>query len=327
MKPLRERNGFRVGLATIGIGLLVGALVIAISVIPFGKKSYTVMLAQTAGLRPKEDVQINGVPVGTIRSIAIAGKQVKVTFTVNKDIHLGPQTTADVKVATLLGTHLLAVKPRGSGDLPNDTIPMSQTSVPFNLQDVIEQGSAKLDEIDPKLIAQTLTTLTNELGPASDELGPALAGVTRFSTMVNARSDQFGELLTAARNVSDQLSRSSGDIIELMKQTNLVVSEVTARREAIHRLLVETTRLSKNLIATIDQTRADMKPALKALNDVLGTLHKQDKMLKGVLDTMAPALRYVANATGNGPWADLYLKSPALPPDDVTCKLGQGAGC
>ena len=322
MKPLRERNGFRVGLGTIGVGLLICGLVVAISVIPFGKDTYSVLLSQTAGLRAKEDVQINGVPVGQIRSIAIEGKHVRVKFTVDSDIHLGPQTTADVKVATLLGTHLLALKPRGSGDLPNDTIPMSQTSVPFNLQDVIEQGSAKLDEIDPKLIAQTLTTLTNELGPASDELGPALTGVAQFSSMVNARSEQFGELLTAARNVSDQLSRSSGDIIALMKQTNLVVSEVTARRDAIHRLLVETTRLSKNLVAIIDQTRADMKPALQALNDVLGTLHKQDDMLKGVLDTMAPALRYVANATGNGPWADLYLKSPALPPDDVKCNLG-----
>ena len=32
-----------------------------------------------------------------------------------------------------------------------------------------------------------------------------------------------------------------------MEQTNLVVSEVTARREAIHRLLVETTGLSDAL--------------------------------------------------------------------------------
>ncbi len=32
---------------------------------------------------------------------------------------------------------------------------------------------------------------------------------------------------------------------------------------------------------------------------------------------MAPAVRYVANAAGNGPWVDLFAARPALPADDV----------
>ncbi len=36
---------------------------------------------------------------------------------------------------------------------------------------------------------------------------------------------------------------------------------------------------------------------------------------------MAPAVRYVANATGNGPWADLFVDTPALPADDFSCRL------
>ena len=35
---------------------------------------------------------------------------------------------------------------------------------------------------------------------------------------------------------------------------------------------------------------------------------------------MAPAVRYVANATGNGPWVDLFTES-ALPADDVGCRM------
>ena len=37
---------------------------------------------------------------------------------------------------------------------------------------------------------------------------------------------------------------------------------------------------------------------------------------------MAPAIRYIANATGNGPFVDLYSKPPALPADDERCAAG-----
>src|SRR3546814_8149936 len=102
--------------------------------------------------------------------------------------------------------------------------------------------------------------------------------------------------------VHDATRIRSDDIITLMAQTNLVVSEVTARREAIHRLLVEATEVSRALTSIVNSTKGDLKPALEDLNDVLDFLNKEDDTLTRVLDVMAPAVRYVANAAGNGPW-------------------------
>ncbi|NGZ99903.1 MCE family protein [Nocardioides sp. W3-2-3] len=45
-----------------------------------------------------------------------------------------------------------------------------------------------------------------------------------------------------------------------MKQTNLVVSEITARREAIHRLLLATTDLAKSLNAVVKSTEGKAQP-------------------------------------------------------------------
>jgi phospholipid/cholesterol/gamma-HCH transport system substrate-binding protein len=320
MKSLESRDPFKLGLAAIAVGAVLGLLVLLLTVIPFGKHTYTAVLAQSAGLRPKEDVQVFGVRVGEVRSVELAGDRVKVSFTVKNDVHLGSRTTAAVKVATLLGTHILAVTPSGSGDLPDDTIPLARTSVPFNLQDVLDQGTHNLEQLDSSKLATLLTTMTKELSPSSDGVGPALEGVVRFSDAVASRSDQIGELLTAARSVTGQLSASSVDLIDLMKQTNLVVSEVTARRDAIHKLLVETTRLAGNVNAIIADTKADTQPALRALNGALAELRSQDKNLRGVLETMAPAVRYLANATGHGPYGNLYSKPPTLPPND-------GIGC
>ncbi|WP_310963735.1 MlaD family protein [Nocardioides terrisoli] len=324
MKALANRDPFRLGLVTIAVGVVLGLGVLLISVIPFGKSTYTAVLEQSAGLRAKEDVQVSGVRVGEVRSVKLVGSAVHVTFTVDKGIHLGSRTTAAVKVATLLGTHLLAVTPEGSGNLPHDTIPISRTSVPFNLQDVLDQGTHRVEQLDSAKLAKLFSTMARELAPSTQQFGPALQGVVRLSDDVARRSDQFGALLKAARSVTGQLSASSGDLIGLMKQTDLVVSEVTARRAAIHRLLVEARRLAHNVNAVIGQTKADVHPALRALNGALAELHRQDGTLRHVLDTMAPAVRYIANASGNAPYGDLHTYNNAgiIPPNDgIGCKL------
>ncbi|WP_367918043.1 MCE family protein [Nocardioides ginsengisoli] len=321
MKPMNERNPLRVGIVTLVVIGLIGAFVVYLSFATFGTDKYTAVLQHTAGLRKGEDVQVHGVVSGKVTGVELQGDHVLVTFALDSGIKLGDRSTATVKVATLLGTHYLEVDPHGSGSLASSQIPLDRTSVPYNLQDVIEKGSGALDELDPELLAKALTEMAGTLGASQNEIGPALQGVARLSEVVSKRSDQVGDLLVATRKVTDQLSASSQDIVGLMKQTNLVVSEITARREAIHRLLVETTDLSQALTAIVKSTDGKLKPALDDLNSVLATLNAQDKQLTHLLEVMAPAVRYVANATGSGPFLPLYVKPPAIPADDTTCKL------
>ena len=48
--------------------------------------------------------------------IELMDTNVEVSFVLDEDIDLGSETTAAVKVATLLGTHYLEVDPQGSAD-------------------------------------------------------------------------------------------------------------------------------------------------------------------------------------------------------------------
>ncbi|HWU22440.1 MAG TPA: MCE family protein [Nocardioides sp.] len=317
MKPMNERNPFRVGLVGIAVGLLLALGIVVISTVNFGTKTYIAELANTGGLRKGEDVEVHGVHEGKVTGIQIKGDHVEVKFALAKDINLGSLTTASVKVATLLGTHYLQVLPQGTGTLAGDSIPVDRTTVPYNLQDVIQKGSHSLEKLNAPVLANALTQMADTLGASQKSIGPALQGVARLSEAVANRSGQLGRLLTSARSVSAQLSDSSQDIIGLMKQTNLVVAEVTARKVAIHRLLVETTGLSQALTAIVQATNGKLRPALVDINDVISGLNQDKSQLQQVLTVMAPAVRYVANATGNGPYIDLYVKPPALPADNM----------
>lgn len=321
MKPMNERDPLRVGVLTLAVLALIGAAVVVLSVTTFGTRSYTAVLEHTAGLRTGEDVQVHGVISGEVTGIELQDDRVLVSFALDSDIELGSLSTATVKVATLLGTHYLEVDPAGDGALADDRIPLERTSVPYNLQDVLEEGAGALEELDPELLAEALTVMADTLGASKEEVGPALEGVARLSEVVERRSGQMGDLLAAARDVTDQLSTSSDDIVGLMEQANLVVGEITARKEAIRRLLDETTELSRALTAIVEGTEGKLQPALDDLDTVLATLNRQDRQLTRLLQVMAPAVRYVANATGSGPFIPLYLDPPAIPGDDSTCQL------
>lgn len=315
MKPLRDYDPFKIGIAVFCVIGLMGLGVVALSKASFGTRDRSVMLTQSAGLRAGELVEVHGVVSGKVKNVSLDGKQVKVDFALSKGIKLGSTSTAAVKVATLLGTHYLEIDPAGAGD--EDTIPVDRSSVPYNLQDVINQGSQSLGQLDPQALAKALTAMADTLDASATDVGPALQGIADLSAVITKRGEQTSQLLQAVKSVSDELNQSTPNLVQLMKDTNLVVQEITSRRQAIHDLFVQVTALAHSLDAVINQTKADLQPALKSINNVLDHLNSQDKLLTSALDKLAPASRYVANALGNGPWLDLNFNPPGLVPDSL----------
>lgn len=320
MTKLFDRtNTFGLGIASfvaLGVG---GLIILAISVIPFGSRTYHAELEHTAGLRAKEGVQVAGVEVGEVTKTRLEGHRVVIDFTMDKDIRLGSGTTAAVRVGTLLGTHYLAVMPKGTGQLANETIPASQTSVPFNLQDVIDEGTSAVEKIDGAKVAEALSVVADTLKAAGPGLAPALDGVARISSVINERKGQFAELLAASNSISKQLADSTDDLTALMKQSNLVIDELVRRRDEIHDLLRDIVSVTEAVNGILDDNEDELRPMLKNLNTVVDVLNERDADLKLALHKLSVTSRYFANATGDGPFINLYL--PENVPDKLRCGI------
>ena len=59
-------------------------------------------------------------------------------------------------------------------------------------------------------------------------------------------------------------------------------------------------------------SRADLKPALENLENVVQVLNKNEDNIDNSLRLMAPFYRVFANTLGNGPWFDTYIQN--MPP-------------
>jgi phospholipid/cholesterol/gamma-HCH transport system substrate-binding protein len=319
LERFSERTLGIVGVIVTVVGTL---FVAAISFVPFGQQEYTAILEHTAGIRVGEEVQVAGVGSGEVRGIELDGHQVRLSFTLDKDIRLGRSTTASVKVATLLGSHFLEVKPAGQGSLPDDTIPLSRTSVPFNLQDVIEGANGELDDLDTKTVSESLQVVADTLRDTPKETRAAIDGVARLSEVAARRSNQMSALLGSADQVTGQLARNSAEIIDLLKQSSLVLEELTKRRDVIHAMLIDARRLATEVQGVLADNEKELDPLMKDFSAALANLRKQEKNINASISGLATMAHYFANAAGNGPWIDLHV--PVGLPDNLTCGTGCG---
>ena len=127
-----------------------------------------------------------------------------------------------------------------------------------------------------------------------------------------SRNQQIGELLQNLHSVSGVLAARDQDLVSLMKNSDILLRALVARRVAVHTLLVSTSRFSRELTLLVQQTRGDLKPALQNLQGVVNVLLKNQSNLDESLRLMAPFYRVFANTLGSGPWFDTWIQN--LPP-------------
>ena len=92
---------------------------------------------------------------------------------------------------------------------------------------------------------------------------------------------------------------------------------------AVHKLLVSTSKFSRELTLIVKQYRADLKPALRNLQGVVGPAPREPKSLDQSLRLLAPFYRVFANTLGTGPWFDTWISRTSHP---VPATPGRGVG-
>jgi len=317
MKPFRERNPVIIG--AISIAVLAAALLVAFRAqdLPLigGGTTYTAAFSEAGGLKPKDEVRIAGVRVGQVSDIELEGDHVKVSFNVKTKSSFGTDTGAAIKVKTLLGDMFLSLEPAGKGQLDaDDEIPVDRTSSPYDVVAAFSGLATTAADIDTDQLAASLTTLADLTRNTPEEFRSALQGVSALSTNVAAKNDQINSLLQNLQRVSTVLDKRDQDIIALMQDSDVLFRALVARRDDIHNILVSTSTLAQELTKLVDQSRADLKPALSSLDSVVQVLNKNEDNIDNGLRLLAPFYRVFANTLGNGPWFDTYIQNiPPLP--------------
>lgn len=313
--PFRERNPVKIGAASILVIFLMILVAFKADSVPLigGGDTYYASFKESSGLKPNDEVRIAGVRVGKVSSVELKGDAVRVAFKIKTDSKFGTETRAEIKVKTLLGAMFLALIPEGSGQLKaGSTIGEDRTKPAFEVVAAFSGLAERADAINLDQLTESLNTLAEATANTPEELQSTLKGLSALSANVAARDEQVNLLLTNLKKVSGVLADRNQDIVALMTDGDVLLRALVARREAVHTLLVSTSKLSTELTSLVRQTRGDLKPALSNLTGVVSVLRKNQTNLDNSLRLLAPFYRVFTNTLGTGPWFDTWISN--LPP-------------
>ena len=137
--------------------------------------------------------------------------------------------------------------------------------------------------------------------------------------MITKRDEQIAELLKASESISGQLSESTGDLTQLMRESNRVIEELIKRRKAIRNLLADVSSITASIDGILADNADKLRPMLRDLDAVTKVLNARDDDLARATHNLAVASRYFANATGDGPFINLYFTDGV--PNKLRCGI------
>ena len=309
MKPFRERNPYAIGLISLAVLALVFVAAFFSDNLPIigGGTTYSADFTEDAGLQTGDDVRIAGVKVGKVTSIGLENDHVKVTFQV-KNAWVGDQSTADIKIKTLLGAKYLSVDPQGSNALNPDTaIPTSRTTSPYDVLDAFNGLSRTVGALNTDQLSQSFEVLSETFSNTPADVRNALNGLSALSKTISSRDQQLAQLLSNTGQISQTLASRDAQVQKLLDDGTLLLGMLQQREQAIATLLSGTKSLSAQLTGLVNDNQKQLNPVLTQLDQFTTMLQNNQTSLAQGITLLAPFARLFANTVGNGRWFDNYI--------------------
>jgi phospholipid/cholesterol/gamma-HCH transport system substrate-binding protein len=334
--PKRVRNGLA-GVVILVLIVLVGQSFTNVPML-FAQPVYYGQFTDTAGLNPGDKVRISGLEVGTIKSQEIEGDHVLMAFTIGAHV-IGTESRAAIRTETILGKRVLEIEPRGNKILQaNGTLPVGQTTTPYQLYDAIFDVTKAAEGWDIDTVKRSLNVLSETIDQTYPHLSAALDGVAKFSDTIGKRDEQFKHLLANANQVASVLGNRSEQINQLLVNARTLLAAINERGQAIDYLLSNVSQVSQQVQGLINDN-PNLNHVLTQLNTISDVLVKHKYDLADILTTASGFMGALAEALGSGPffkalfvnlvpyqilqpWVDAAFKKRGIDPEEFWRNAG-----
>ncbi|MEU1547665.1 MCE family protein [Nocardia sp. NPDC005745] len=315
------------------LGVIGGVLIVVLLVVSsvykllgVGEQSIKAEFVQAAGIRVGDKVNIAGVSSGRVVDAELEGSHVLLTLSVSDDVKLGPDARASIKMATLLGARYVDLEPGDGSGLKGKRIPVSNTTVPYNLADVVQVGTPKFEALDTKKLSDSLNLINEQMNGSPQLTAQALDSVGALAKVIDSRKAEVDTLLKNLDRVTRILGDNRNSILLVITQGEAIANRVMERQALLRQLLDNVAALTKQLEAIGAENNDQLGPTIQQLNTMAEGLQKNKDNLDRMLSIMPPTLRYLANSWGgSGPYGDVGL--PWLFPDNWLCFAQVIEGC
>ncbi len=274
-----------------------------------GQQRVRADFAEAGLIKVGDGVRVAGIPVGNVKKISLATDHTVVEMAITSSVHVGDESSAEVRLLTIVGGNYIELSPAGRDELGGSSIPVTRTTLPYNLIQTFAQAAPKLSRIDANPLRETLVQLRKGLGDNPGAVRGDLTVLSSMLTNLNARQDDFGALLRLASEYTAQLDANGDVITDLVHNLSSFLTEYSTFYERFNRAFNSLTLLLERVRGIASVYQSDIDPLVRQL----------DEIGRG----FGPALRRYTPLISQG--RDLITRLEKMVGPDGTVDVGGGA--
>jgi virulence factor Mce-like protein len=201
----------------------------------------TTRFPDASGLYSGFEVELNGVPVGTVTSTQLTDRATKVTMRIDPGTSVPNDVQSSVQIANDLGEQVVNLVPSRGGSAPplqsGAEVPAAPNQAPADVGAVVASATRLLKAIPAndlnKLIGELATSLQGQAG----NLRTLVNSGTTFSKEFVAYQQQFSELLANAPPSLDAITAVAPQVQQDLANTAALVQVLAQQKTGLHTLL------------------------------------------------------------------------------------------
>ncbi len=268
--------------ARVGIFVLLGLVVLTYFTFRvskwggIGERGYllTADFRTVAGLEPKADVKMAGVPIGKVEAIELAGDKARVVLRVREEVRIPADSTAAIQSQGLLGEKYIEIIPGKDAKALPPGGRFASTMTPTDLDEVVRKVSAISDDI--KKFTESLSgAFGGEEGKKalSDILRNVRETTDVLRTVVKGNEDRLNRILANVDSLSADLREISAANKEDLRATvaNLRSFSETLKKETPG-LAKKLEEMSERLSGVVGENRENLKASIENLRSASAKL-------------------------------------------------------
>lgn len=285
--------------------LVVGLVAVAAVVTGCGGKDGTYQLKMrvpdAAGLRADQDVKIDGVRAGTVRSVVLAkGDAAEITMDLEPGAApVGRQATGRIRSVSVLGEKYVDLSPDRDGTplRSGAWLPAGAEAVPVELDDVLNTLDGPTQARLRLLLVEGGTALTGRGDDVADLLRVLPRGMDQVGQLVNDASKDnraLERVVTAGDRVVADLSANRAALGRLVQTASAGFAATAERRRELGAAVAEappTLTQLRGSLTRLEHTAGSLAPAADRLAATSPALTRALAALPGFADDAVPTLK------------------------------------
>ena len=304
--PHLPKSAFKFAVFALVCIVLLVALAVKIGNISLFSSRHTIdaQLSDVTGLASGDAVNVAGVPVGQVSSIAEQHGHALIAMSINNTVSLRRSTDVGMRWHNVIGQKEIELYPGHGGPLlaAGSTIPLDHDVTDASIDAFLNSLGPLLSSINPTEANEFVENVSGALEGDTAEINQLINSGATVSSTVESLDTQVGQVIGNLDQVLTALASRSGDIDSLVTNLQTVSSALASKNTLLDDVVGNLSQVATDLASLIGNNHDTITSTVDNLQAVAADVQNNQQNLANSLSTLGAGLAPYIQISQWGQW-------------------------